>query len=86
MEIQAAVTHINNTPVAIVWVSRYAISNPIQADAFINELRQGLFDIPVVLVSNHQNQTLYYGWHDDLLQSLAHVPLMKLPWARYEIQ
>jgi hypothetical protein len=85
MEIQAAITQVHNANVAVVWVNRYAIVNDREAAAYTRQL-EARFAMPVVLAANGRDRTpLFFSPHEDLVASLSLMPLLSLPWSRYEV-
>lgn len=86
MDIQAALTTVRNTAVAVVWVPKYAIRNVLQADAYIRDLQKSFFGIPVVLAAHDAGpKPKFYGGDRILVESIARVPLINLPWKTFKL-
>jgi hypothetical protein len=87
LEIQAALMQFHNTPFAVVWVPRYAITHNTQTDEYIEELQQRIFGVPVVLIAaDRDRKSVVYGLEQDLVDYLSHFALMDLPWEKYTVQ
>ena len=42
--------------------------------------------MPVVLAATGRDrQTVFFSQHEDLVASLSALPLLSLPWSRYEV-
>ena len=86
MEIQAAVTKVENRPIVLVNVTKYLLRNKAHADAFIAELQHAFLGFPVVLMAlGGGRQPMLYGC-DQFVERLSSAALMSLPWETYQVR
>ncbi len=85
MEIQAALTRVRNVEFVVVAVSKYVLESPDHANAFIDDLEDNFFGVPVVLAAFGAEQPRLFGGGPFIRQRLAQTPLLSLPWETYHL-
>jgi hypothetical protein len=83
-QVTAAAISMAETRFIVVLVGLTTTSGPGEADLVIADM-QRRFGVPVVLMGQEEDGTpIYYG-NEDLKDSLAAVPVDRLPWKEYTL-
>ena len=85
MKIQAAAISLQGVNFAIAVVNMDLVNNPGEADLAIESISPSFGGVPVVLMAQRENGTPVYYGDEDLVRSLADVPIEKMPWKEYSI-
>ncbi len=85
MKVQGAAISLEGVNFAVVTVGMDLVKNPGEADMAIETIQPAFGGVPVVLMAqNEQGSPTYYG-DEDLVRSLAGVPIDKMPWKEYSV-
>ncbi len=85
MKVQGAAISLEGVNFAVVAVGMDLVKNPGEADMAIETIQPAFGGVPVVLMAqNEQASPTYYG-DEDLVRSLADVPIDKMPWKEYSV-
>jgi hypothetical protein len=85
MKVQGAAISIEGASFAIALVGMDLVSNPGEADMAINSMQPSFGDVPVVLMAQKDDGTPVYYGDEELVRSLAFVPVDKMPWKEYSV-
>ena len=85
MKIQAAAISLQGVNFAIAVVDMDLVNTPGEADMAIERISPGFAGVPVVLMAQKENGTPVYYGDEDLVRSLADVPIDKMPWREYSV-
>ena len=61
------------------------VNTPGEADMAIERISPSFAGVPVVLMAQKENGTPVYYGDEDLVRSLADVPIDKMPWREYSV-
>ncbi len=85
MKVQGAAISLEGVNFAVVTVGMDLVKNPGEADMAIETIQPAFGGVPVVLMAqNEEGSPTYYG-DEDLVRSLADVPIDKMPWKEYSV-
>lgn len=85
MKIQGAAVSIEGVNFAIALVGMDLVNNPGEADMAIGSMRPSFGGVPVVLMAQKDDGTPVYYGDEELVRSLAFVPIDKMPWKEYSV-
>ena len=85
MKIQAAAISLQGLNFAIAVVDINLVNTPGEADMAIERISPSFAGVPVVLMAQKENGSPVYYGDEDLVRSLADVPIDKLPWREYSV-
>jgi hypothetical protein len=85
MKIQGAAISMQGVNFGVVLVGMDLVKNPGEADMAIETLRPAFGGVPVVLMAQKEDGSPTYYGDDDLVRSLAGVPIDKMPWTEYSV-
>ena len=85
MKIQAAAISIEGVNLVIALVGMELVKNPGEADMAIGSIQPSFGGVPVVLMAQKEDGTPVYYGDEELVRSLAFVPVDEMPWKEYSI-
>ncbi|NNE64470.1 MAG: hypothetical protein HKN34_10335 [Gammaproteobacteria bacterium] len=85
MKIQGAAISLQGVNFAIVVVDMDLVNSSAEADMAIERISPGFGDVPVVLMAQKEDGSPVYYGDEDLVRSLADVPIDKMPWKEYSV-
>jgi len=85
MKIQAAAISLQGVYFAIAVVDIDLVNTPGEADMAIERISPSFAGAPVVLMAQKENGSPVYYGNEDLVRSLADVPIDKMPWKEYSV-
>lgn len=83
MKVQGAAISIEGVNFAIALVKMELVNNPGEADMAIQSMQSGFGGVPLVLMAQKDDGTPVYYGDEELVRSLAFVPVEKMPWKEY---
>lgn len=85
MKMQGATISLQGVNFAVVLVNMDLIKSEGEADMAIENMQPSFGGVPVILMAQKEDGSpMYYG-NRDIVQSLADVPVEKMPWKLYSI-
>ena len=85
MKVNAAAISLQGVNFAIVVVSEDLVNSPGEADMAIERFQPVFGGMPVLLMAqNEQGSPIYYG-DQDLVRSMADIPIERMPWKEYSV-
>lgn len=85
MKVQAAAISLQGVNFAVVVVSEDLVNSPGEADMAIERFQPAFGGVPILLMAqNEQGSPIYYG-DQDLVRSLADIPIDRMPWKEYSV-
>ena len=85
MKIQGAAISLKGVKFAVVLVDVELVKSPGEADMAIERMQPAFGGAPVVLMAqNEAGSPTYYG-DRGIVESLAGVPVEKMPWKEYTV-
>ena len=85
MKVNAAAISLQGVNFAIVVVSEDLVNSPGEADMAIERFQPVFGGVPVLLMAqNEQGSPIYYG-DQDLVRSMADIPIERMPWKEYSV-
>ena len=85
MKIQGAAISIEGVNLAIALVGMELVNNPGEADMAIDSMQPSFGGVPVVLMAQKEDGTPVYYGDEELVRSLAFIPVEEMPWKEYSI-
>ncbi|NNF17881.1 MAG: hypothetical protein HKN70_14145 [Gammaproteobacteria bacterium] len=85
MEVQGAAISLLGKQFAVVLVSMDVVTNSGEADMAIEAMQPSFGGVPVVLMAQKEDGSPVYYGDQDLVQSLADLPVEKMPWKTYTV-
>jgi hypothetical protein len=85
MKIQGAAISIEGVNLAIALVGMELVNNPGEADMAIESMQPSFGGVPVVLMAQKEDGTPVYYGDEELVRSLAFIPVEEMPWKEYSI-
>jgi len=83
MKVQGAAISIEGVNLAIALVGMELVNNPGEADMAIEAMQPSFGGVPVVLMAQKEDGTPVYYGDEELVRSLAFVPVDQMPWKEY---
>ena len=85
MKVQAAAISLQGVSFAVVVVSEDLLKSPGEADMAIERFEPVFGGVPVLLMAqNEKGSPVYYG-DQDLVRSMADIPIERMPWKEYSV-
>ena len=85
MKVQAAAISVKGVNFAVALVAMDLVNNPGEADMAIQSLQPTFGGVPVVLMAQREDGSPVYYGDEDLVRSLAFVPVERMPWKEYSV-
>ena len=85
MKVQAAAISVEGVNFAVALVTMDLVNSPGEADMAIQSLQPTFGGVPVVLMAQRDDGTPVYYGDEDLVRSLAFVPVEQMPWKEYSV-
>lgn len=85
MKVQGAAITIEGVNLAVALVGIELVNNPGEADMAIESMQPSFGGVPVVLMAQKEDGTPVYYGDEELVRSLAFIPVDKMPWKEYSI-
>lgn len=85
MKVQAAAISVEGVDFAIALVAMDLVNNPGEADMAMQSMQPNLGGVPVVLMAQKDDGTPVYYGDENLVRSLAYVPVDRMPWKEYSV-
>ena len=85
MKIQGAAISLQGVNFAIAVVDMDLVNSSAEADMAIESISPGFGGVPVVLMAQKEDGSPVYYGDEDLVRSLADVPIEKMPWKEYSV-
>lgn len=85
MKMQGAAISLQGNNFAIVVVDMGLVNSSGEADMAIDRISPTFGGVPVVLMAQKEDGTPVYYGDEDLVRSLADVPIDKMPWKEYSV-
>jgi hypothetical protein len=85
MKIQAAAISLQEVNFAIAVVDMDLLNTHVEADMAIERISQSFAGDPVVLMAQKEDGSPVYYGDEELVHSLADVPIDKMPWKEYSV-
>ena len=85
MKIQGAAISLQGKNFAIAVVDMGLVSSSGEADMAIDRISPSFGGVPVVLMAQKEDGSPVYYGDEDLVRSLADVPIEKMPWKEYTV-
>lgn len=85
MKVQGAAISVEGVNLAIALVGMELVNNPGEADMAIASMQPSFGGVPVVLMAQKEDGTPVYYGDEELVRSLAFVPVEKMPWKEYSV-
>ena len=85
MKIQAAAISLQEVNFAIAVVDMDLLNTHGEADMAIERISPSFAGVPVVLMAQKEDGSPVYYGDEDLVHSLANVPIDKMPWKEYSV-
>jgi hypothetical protein len=85
MKIQAAAISLQGVNFAIALVNMDLLKSHGEADMAIERISPGFAGVPVVLMAQKEDGSPVYYGDEDLVRSLADIPIDKMPWKEYSV-
>ena len=83
MKIQGAAISLQGVNFAIAVVDMGLVNTHGEADMAIERISPSFGGVPVVLMAQKEDGSPVYYGDEDLVRSLADVPIDKMPWKEY---
>ena len=85
MKIQGAAISLQGVNFAVVVVDMDLVKNHGEADMAIESISPSFGGVPVVLMAQKEDSTPVYYGDEELVRSLADIPIDKMPWQEYSV-
>ena len=85
MKIQAAAISLQEVNFAIAVVDMDLLNAHGEADMAIERISPSFAGVPVVLMAQKEDGSPVYYGDEELVRSLADVPIDKMPWKEYSV-
>lgn len=85
MKIQGAAISIGGVNIAVVLVGMDLVNSSGEADMAIESMQPVFGGVPVLLMAQKDDGTPVYYGDEELVRSLAFVPIEEMPWQEYSI-
>ena len=85
MKIQGAAISVEGVNMAIALVSMDVVKNPGEADMAIEAIQPRFGGVPVVLMAQKEDGSPVYYGDEELVRSLAFIPVDEMPWKEYSV-
>lgn len=85
MKIQAAAISLQDVNFAIAVVDMALVNTPGEADMAIESISPSFGGVPVVLMAQKEDSSPVYYGDEDLVRSLADIPVDQMPWKEYSV-
>jgi hypothetical protein len=85
MKIQAAAISLQEVNFAIAVVDMDLLNTHGEADMAIERISPSFAGVPVVLMAQKEDGSPVYYGDEELVHSLADVPIDKMPWKEYSV-
>ena len=85
MKIQGAAISLQGVNFAVVVVDMDLVKNHGEADMAIESISPSFGGVPVVLMAQKEDSTPVYYGDEELVRSLADIPIEKMPWQEYSV-
>lgn len=85
MTFQGALIKEPGVTFAVVIVQRYVLVSLVKRNRVIDEFASVFGYVPVVLMANDSRGTPTYYGREDIVESLARMPLRVIPWKEYSL-
>lgn len=85
MKIQAAAISLQGKNFAIVLVDRGLVNSSGEADMAIESISPSFGGVPIVLMAQKDDGSPVYYGDQELVRSLAEIPIEKMPWKEYSV-
>ena len=85
MKIQAAAISLQEVNFAIAVVDMDLLNTHGEADMAIERISPSFAGVPVVLMAQKEDGSPVYYCDEELVRSLADVPIDKMPWKEYSV-
>ena len=85
MKIQAATISLQEVNFAIAVVDMDLLNRHGEADMAIERISPSFAGVPVVLMAQKEDGSPVYYGDEDLVRSLADIPINKMPWKEYSV-
>jgi len=85
MKIQAAAISLQEVNFAIAVVDMDLLNTHGEADMAIERISPSFAGVPVVLMAQKEDGSPVYYGDEELVRSLADVPIDKMPWKEYSV-
>ena len=85
MKVQGAAISIEGVQLAIVLVGMDLVNNPSEADMATESMQPNFGGVPLVLMAQKDDGTPVYYGDEELVRSLAFVPIEEMPWKEYSV-
>ena len=85
MKIQGAAISLQGINFAVAVVDMGLVNTHGEADMAIERISPSFGGVPVVLMAQKEDSSPVYYGDEDLVRSLADIPLDKMPWKEYTV-
>ncbi len=85
MKVQGAAISLQGVNFAVVLVSMDVVTSAGEADMAISSMQPAFGGVPVILMAQKDDGTPVYYGDQDIVRSLADVPVDKMPWREYSV-
>lgn len=85
MKVQGAAISLAGVSFAVVLVPMDLVDSPGEADMAIETMQPAFGGVPVVLMAQKDDGSPRYYGDQDLVVSLADVPVDQMPWREYDV-
>lgn len=85
MKIQAAAISLQGVNFAVAVVDMDLVNSHGEADMAIERIGPSFGGVPIVLMAQKEDSSPVYYGDEDLVRSLADIPIDTMPWKEYTV-